>query len=284
MDRLFSPCTRLYAMLESQGRLENLRGDPELLQELGMDVSTEELLTAERAFTYADLYAMLGNEKAVVWMTPHAAVMPVGGIGMKGWILLDGSCRSYFLKTDGKELFVLAHSPEHLSEICDILLRILAASVVHSVYLEMFDQGRGLLINAPTLAYLMEQCQSLKDLSFEDLEMDENHCRVLGVYSRSDLKIELIRCQLTAGTSALAEVLEGNQGPTSLLWCKLDYPIFADGLRGNSRLKSLALRFFSSSLEVDKRQLLAIASALQENKGLVELNVSHCDHTEWDET
>jgi hypothetical protein len=28
----------------------------------------------------------------------------------------------------------------------------------------------------------MEQCQSLKVLTFMYLEMDENHCRVLGAY------------------------------------------------------------------------------------------------------
>jgi hypothetical protein len=210
--------------------------------------------------------------------------MPVGGIGIQPWTLLDGSCRSCF-KADGKELFVLAHSPEHLSEICDILHRILAASALHSVLLVSWDYRHGLLINAPTLAHLMEQCQSLKVLTLDNLQMDDIHCRVLGVYSRSDLKIELIRCQLTsAGTSALAEVLERNQGPTSLTRCKMDYSVLADGLRGNRRLKCLALRFFSSSShENDKRKLLAIASALRENKGLVELNVSH-DFTMSDET
>jgi hypothetical protein len=51
MERLFSPCTRLRDTLELE----------EFFEELNLDVSTEELLSAERAFTYADLYAMLGN-------------------------------------------------------------------------------------------------------------------------------------------------------------------------------------------------------------------------------
>jgi hypothetical protein len=46
-------------MLESQGsRLEAYKGRPELLQERNLDVSTDELLSAERAFTHVDLYAM----------------------------------------------------------------------------------------------------------------------------------------------------------------------------------------------------------------------------------
>jgi hypothetical protein len=59
MERLFSPCTRLYDIVESQGRL---LGPTRGLQELNPDVSTEDLISAERAFTYADLYAMLGDE------------------------------------------------------------------------------------------------------------------------------------------------------------------------------------------------------------------------------
>jgi hypothetical protein len=266
MERLFSPCNRLRDSFESLGL--------GFLQELSMDVSTEELLSAETGFTYTNLYAMLGNENAVVWLTPHAAVMPDGGMGIHPWYQMDGSCRSW-LKAGGKVMWVLALSPEHLSEICDILLRILAASVVHSVLLDNWDSRNGLLINASTVAHLMEHCQSLKVLSLDSLQMDENHCRVLGAYSRPDLEINLDCCELTsAGTSALAEVLGRNQGPTSLSRCTIDYSVLADGLRGNSRLKILRPRLFLNSPEEDKRQVLAIASALRENRGLVTLNLS----------
>jgi DNA/RNA endonuclease YhcR with UshA esterase domain len=44
-------------MLESQGDVEEVRG----LQEVNLNESTEEFWSAERALTYADLYAMLGN-------------------------------------------------------------------------------------------------------------------------------------------------------------------------------------------------------------------------------
>ncbi len=78
-------------MLESHGCLQ-----PEDLQELDLDVSIEELLSAERAFTYPDLSAILGNESTVVWMTPHAAVMPAMGIGIHHWMQMGESCRSCF--------------------------------------------------------------------------------------------------------------------------------------------------------------------------------------------
>jgi hypothetical protein len=273
MERLFSPCTRLHDLLESQGHLEALNGcNSELLQELNLDVSTEELLNAEKAFTYADLYATLGNENTVAWLAPYAAVVRKPGRAMRYWNYLDESKRLYF-SVDGNEISAFARSSERLLEICDIVLRLMAVSVVQSVRLS--DWTYDLFINAPTLAYLMELCQSLKTLSLVDLELDENHCRVLGDYSRSDLEIVLNDCKITsAGASALAEVLGRNQGPTKLVNCKIDNSVLANGLRGNSRLKSLRSRF-SSTPEVSNREILAIAGALRENKGLVNLDLRY---------
>jgi hypothetical protein len=123
------------------------------------------------------------------------------------------------IDADGKVIDALAPSSEHLAEICDVFIRLLAASVVHSVLLFKWDSRHDLSINAATLAYLMERCQSLKALTLESLEMDESHCRILGVHSRPDLEIELRYCRITgAGTSALTEVLGRNQGPTNLIF------------------------------------------------------------------
>jgi hypothetical protein len=70
-------------MLESQGRLEMLRG--RLWPELNLDVSTEELVSTNGSFTYADLYAMLGNEDKVAWLTPHVAVTRAYGRMLHYW-------------------------------------------------------------------------------------------------------------------------------------------------------------------------------------------------------
>jgi hypothetical protein len=117
----------------------------------------------------------------------------------------------------------------------------------------------------------MEQCQSLKVLSLKSLEMDEDHCRVLGSYSRPGLKIVLKDCRFTrAGAITLAEILARNQGPTQLNWCEIDNLVLANGLRGNSSLRSLIPRFGDGN-----REVLAIADALKENKGLVDLDLWH---------
>jgi hypothetical protein len=198
MERLFSPCTgRLYDLLESQGEREELRNHlTELLHELNLDVSAEAFLSTERAFTYDDLFAMLGNGMTLAWLTPHAAVAHVYGQVLDSWWYLNESCSCTFI-VDDKAIEALARSPEHLVEICDVVLRLLAASVVHSVQLIKENSRDGVLVNAPSLANLMEQCQSLKAVTLQNLEMNENLIRELGAYSRPDLEIVLVRCHLT---------------------------------------------------------------------------------------
>jgi hypothetical protein len=122
------------------------------------------------------------------------------------------------------------------------------------------------LINAPTLSYLMEQCQSLKVLSLESIHLDENHYRVLGAYSRPGPEIEVHLCTFTDRT--LAKVLGRNEGPTGLNWRSIDNFVLADGLRGNTRLKS-SRQNFSADFENGNQEVLAIADALKENKVLV---------------
>jgi hypothetical protein len=282
MEHLFSPCTRLRDLAENQGPHYRDQDDIESLQELDLDVSTEELCSAARAFTYADLYAMLESTATVLWLTPHAAVLGGGGSAMSCSRFVDDDY-CFECNADGKTIWALADSAEELSDICDVVLRLLAASVVHSVILQQQISSRDdALLNVGSLAYLMEQCQSLKVLSLQSLELDENHCRELGVYSRPGLEIALTQCRLTsAGGSALAKVLGRNQGPTKVDRCAIDYYVLANGLRGNSRLKSLTpLPIVRNS----NREVLALAGALKENKGLVDLYFDYCllSNETWD--
>jgi hypothetical protein len=278
MECPFSSCTRYRDRAESQFG----RGPLEWLKELNLDVSTEALFNAERAFTYADLYAMLDSDDTIVWMTPDAAV--VRATGRASVLCLEtrrdvtriffGPYRQqwayrFVFSADGKEILALAHSPEHLLEICGIVVRLLAASVVHSVLLRLRSSQ---LRNTPSLASLMEHCQSLKILALRHLEMDENDCRVFGDYSRPGLEIELEYCRFEgAAAEAMAEVLGRNQGPTNLSFCDMDNSVLADGLRGNSRLKSLSLHI-SGDVEASNQAVHAIADALRENKGLLHLD------------
>jgi hypothetical protein len=88
----------------------------------------------------------------------------------------EQSCRFFFI-ADVKVRNALARSSEHSSEICDVVLRLLAASVVHSVFVSKWST-LGASINAHTLAYLLEQCRSLQAFTLVDTFLDEDHLRV----------------------------------------------------------------------------------------------------------
>jgi hypothetical protein len=133
MEHLFSPCTRLNDLVEA-GYLEDLEEeeDFENVKEINLDVSPQELLSAERGFTYAHLYAMLENEETVAWLTPHATIVrPNGKAQTYVDILIERYCQFGFNVDDNFIIVVVARSREHLLEICDVILRLLAASVVH---------------------------------------------------------------------------------------------------------------------------------------------------------
>ena len=110
--------------------------------------------------------------------------------------------------------------------------------------------------------------------NLEEWALDEDHCRVLGACSRPGLEIELKYCKVTsAKASVLAEILGRNQGPTKLIPCEIGSLFLADGSRGNS-LKSLKSHLPSRSRD-DNQTLQAIAGALRENKGLLNLDLRY---------
>jgi hypothetical protein len=246
----------------------------ELLQELNLDVSTQELLSVERAFTYADLYVVLGNRNTVAWLTPNAFVVLANGRGEKCSFYLQDDYRFRF-NVDGKDIQALARCSEAYSEIANVVLRLLASSVLHSVILDSWYPLDGALINAASVANLMEQCHSLKVLTLKKIYLDGDNIRVLGDYSNPGLENKLDQCQIT-GTAAtvLAQVLRSNQGPTKLDYCYINNFALVDGLCGNSRLKSLTLCFSTSSVDGNK-ELLAIAGGLKENTGLAHLDLRY---------
>jgi hypothetical protein len=292
MERLFSPCTRYQDIVELQDGREKFSGQhPDGLQELNLDVSTEELISAEREFTYADLYAMLENGTTVAWLTPHAAILRAQGAEyLCSCHLKVDNYRFHYkfeLGVDGNKIEGMARSSEALSEIVDVVRRLLLADVSEVYELELRDLGRldTVFFDAPTLAHLMEQCRSLKVLTFYQLNsFDENHFRVLGDYSRPGLDIELMNCMNNeAAVGELMQVLGRNQGPTMLSGCFIDEFVLASGLRGNSSLKSLkvGLSFSegassegaSSDCDAGNQEAITIAGGLGENKGLVDFRL-----------
>jgi hypothetical protein len=100
-------------------------------------------------------YQLLGpNENAVLWLTPHAAVAPEGEKGLKYYRPMDGQPCRFCFSADGQVMHAFALSSEHLLGICDVIIRLLATSVLHSVRLGKWDYYGSALINVTSLAYL----------------------------------------------------------------------------------------------------------------------------------
>jgi hypothetical protein len=273
-------------ILERQGRLMDI----EPWQELNLDVSTEELLSAERAFTYADLYGLLGNHtmfgnrKTVAWLTPHAAVVSEYGRERVRAYLLSFCLPKYFrcsIIVDGKAIHALASSVWELSHIVGFFSRLLLVDVSGVHKLELRYRGQHcmeplIFVNVPSLAHLMERCQNLNVLILQQTVLDEADIRVLGNLSKPGFKLELRQCRITSA-AALARVLGRNQGPTKLDSCDIDNSVLTDGLRGNSRLKSFRPHLSNYGDGARKEEVLALAGALKENKGLIDLDFRGCD-------
>jgi hypothetical protein len=74
---------------------------------------------------------------------PHAAVACESGLlAMRYWF---ESC-SFSFTADGKDIFALARSTEHSLQICHIVVRLLAVSVVHSLLIERWGCPDGSFI------------------------------------------------------------------------------------------------------------------------------------------
>jgi hypothetical protein len=286
MELLFSPCTRYFdrVVANYEGVIdERLLEEYDRLQELKLDVSTEEFLSAERAFTFADLYAMVGNGDTVLWLTPHASIVRSNWRDDLSCLRLEYLPDNYrfSVKVSGggvKHIEVLARSSAALLEIVDVVCRLLVANTTEVYDLDLWNKGQSneVFFSAPVFASLAEQCQNLKALTLRCLDsLNADQIRVLGAFSRPGLDIELWRCKIEgAAAEALAGVLGRNQGPTRLTSCDIDYSVLANGLRGNSRLKSLFNPTYSNR-NVNDQDLLASADALKENKGLVSLNLMY---------
>jgi hypothetical protein len=196
-----------------------LGGNPEGLRELDLDVSTEELLSAKRASTYADLYAVMRDSETVVWLTPHAAVISPGGRAHH--CIPSLLAFRFFIGADGKDIFVATSSATARLEMFAVVGRLLTASASTVYELDIRNLCRrhqAYDTIGPTLAYLMQQCQSLKVLSLTFFEIDEDQIRVLGAVSRPGLDIKLKFCRIAgASAEALAEVLKRDQGRRATL-------------------------------------------------------------------
>jgi hypothetical protein len=172
-------------------------------------------------------------------------------------------------------MIVLARSVAALFEIVAAVRRLLLARASEVYHLNLDNAGSldETFFSAASLAHLMEQCQNLKALRLKHIALDEDRFRMLGDFSKPGLEIK-VKTRQVAGAAAkvLVHILGCDQGPTKLASCDIGKFVLGDGLRGNSRLKSLRLPTFSHS-EDGNPDILVIAGASIQNKGLVDFDL-----------
>jgi hypothetical protein len=129
MERLFSPWTRYRDILESEGRLELLRGphpdryDIEILQKLNLGVSTGEVLTAEMACSTRICTPCWETDIRLFGL--HRMQLSCPQRERSFIFLLSEDDYRFQLNVDGKNMHALACSSEALSDIVDVVRRLL---------------------------------------------------------------------------------------------------------------------------------------------------------------
>jgi hypothetical protein len=124
-------------------------------------------------------------------------------------------------------------------------------------------------VSGLAFSHFLVHSRNLRVLCLFGLALNTSHCRAIDALTRTDLQIELVRCDLTeAGEEIILECIRQNRGPTGLSSCRIDTRRFTDALRGNNSVTYLAPHEDCSDEET-----IVYFQALAENEGLVTLDL-----------
>jgi hypothetical protein len=255
MERLFfAPCDRYNEFSRQRHRRDCNDGvDVDLIGDI------EDVYAA--GFTFSDVIIYMRRGRKRVWISQRAFCTCQyafeRAIGFKSVRFQAGECHSIDIR-------VCAPEGDDFASACNIGFRLFATS--REALQILIDET----ISAPDLARLLQNSQVLKCLELEELTLDEDHCRALAAASRPGLEIKLFACTITeAGARFFIESLRLNRGPTQLCHCNIDHATLAEALRGNRSVTTFVLR------SLKKHEMDLVARALQEDRGVVELDLSY---------
>jgi hypothetical protein len=274
MEDLFAPTTRfrdLYRARERDRFFDYVQRQIDAFVELELITgSSVEDTFLHCGFTWNEFYSWARGK--IVWISPQ--------------VFFDLSRFDTGLQTDyhfflevtiepneddtrqkPKRLYVCASSEAHATIASDILLQLLTTCESHKVEIRKgFDSDR-FPVSGLAFSHFLAQSRNLRALDVRSLGLNTCHCRAIYALSRTDLQIELIRCEMTgSGEEIILECIRQNRGPTALHACQIDTRRLADALRGNNSVTMLAL---DENCSDDER--LVLVQALAENEGLVAL-------------
>jgi hypothetical protein len=156
---------------------------------------------------------------------------------------------------------------------CEFLLRLLATSKQHEVYIEgSYGELPPPLSGAGITRFFQESRSCLQKVTLEKMTLNEDQCRALETMPRLDVELEMRKSILSNDASgAFVECLRGGGGPVKLNRCHIDTQILASALAGNSRVTMLKLLFEG----VNHADMAILVAALANNRGLLDLRLQH---------
>jgi hypothetical protein len=259
MERFFAPCLRYDDLFRQEHKYDIHRYDDDL-EDMELIVDIEDVFAA--GFTFWDWSNFVQGRR--VWISERAFISGfcIDAIGFIGVVFKVSDSAA-----EGELLMAWALEGQELASACNLVARLLVTSkTLSNIEVES--------ISAPDLSQLLKTLlPSLEKISLRNCTLDEDHCRVLAAASSSGLEIVLAQSIITnAGARIFAESFRLNQGPTKLIYCEMDNAVIADAMRGNTIVNTLTLDFRWKKHELDM-----FARALQEDRGLVTLNLYSCN-------
>jgi hypothetical protein len=168
--------------------------------------------------------SFLGRDKKFLWMAPGVYVLShhfYGGSDPWGLVLgVPG----------GAKLLVRVRSgtaAEVVTATCDFIVRLLATSEEHGVYIRGCSDGVSNPLSGAGLSLFFQESQScLRHVTLNYMALDEEQCRALANMSRLDVKLDIYQCSLADDAAgAFVECLHSDRGPIELNYCGIDTQI-----------------------------------------------------------
>jgi hypothetical protein len=275
MEDFFAPTTRLRDLFDPELERDSINEDAmSSLVELELITgSSAEDIFLHRGFSWSDYYSFAQGK--LVWMSPDI-FFGLNGIDSDTF---QWDYRSFLTvrivpndedtSQEPEFLCVSASSEAHATIAADILLQFLTTCESHKVELSHYPRSDRFPVSGLAFSHFLEQSRNLRVLCMSRLSLNTCHCRAIDALTRTDLQIELDRCEPTeSGQEILLECIRQNRGPTKLSECRIDTRRLADAMRGNNSVTTLRLHFRCS----DEDKLYAM-QALAENEGLVTLDL-----------
>jgi hypothetical protein len=223
-------------------------------------------------YTWSDFHSVADGK--IVWVSPDvffdlSRVRTSFQTDYRSFLTVYIEANEEDTSQESEFLRVCARSEAHATVPSDILLQLLTTCESSEFHLGSVDDSNLFPVSGLAFSHFLVHSRNLRVLCLNCFGLDTSHCRAIDALTRTDLKIELLRCELTeAGEEIILECIRQNRGPTELARWRIDTRRLADALRGNN-----SVTFFSPHEDCSDEEMILYFQALSENEGLVTLDL-----------